>query len=275
MLVALLHLNDGSGISNYAYLAGQSSLIGVGGMVALARGIVTHPVRIFDQLRHRFSEIWFLIRPYGVISLASAWGFGVPAVVLVAGALNSSVNFLAPFQNFAALPFLLVGTVMVLIWLASRFRWGAVVAVLIATAILAQALVWGTAQSLSDARWFANHVGQTQATQLQVVLDKIPANAEVIATRFIMGRFCSRPHCYMFVSGLNRPVRTPTVVFVLAPQLEPVTSVAQSEQAVRYVRNALGARVLVDADGIVALEWRPPPGTTRVRIPAHFSPVRA
>jgi hypothetical protein len=274
VLVALFHLNDGSSISNYAYLAGRTSLVGVGGMVALAGGIVAHPARIIDQLRTRFSEIWFLIRPYGVVGLASAWGFGVPAVVIVTSALNSSVDYLDPFQNFAAIPFLLVGTVMVLLWLSSRFRPGAVVAVLIGMAILAQALAWGASQSSSDARWFANHIGQPQAAQLQTALDKTPANAEVIATISVMGRFCGRESCYFFYPDLARPVTNRTVVFVLAPQYEPTTSAVRSERAITYIQDVLHARTLVDADGIAALEWHAPPGTTEVTIPTLSTPAK-
>ncbi len=267
VLVDLLHVNVGSSISNYAYLAGRSSLVGVGGMVALAGSIAAHPARIVDQLRHRLSEIWFLIRPYGVIGLASAWGFGVPAVVVVTSSLNSSVNFLEPFQNFAALPFLLVGTVIVLIWLSSRFRLGAVLAVLVGIAILTQALVWGTAKSSFDARWFIDRVGQPQAAQLQAALDKTPANAEVIATISVMGRFCGRESCQIFYPDVARPVTNRTVVFVLAPHYEPTTSAIRSDRAITYIHDVLHARTLVDADGIAALEWHAPPATTEVTIP--------
>jgi hypothetical protein len=274
VLVGLFHLNVGSGVSDYAYLAGRSSLIGAGGMVALAAGIVTHPDRVVDQLRNRFSEIWLLIRPYGLIGLASAWGFGVPAVVLVAATLNSSHSYPGPFQSFAAIPFLLVGTVMALIWLSSRFRPGAVIAVLIGIAILGQALVWGTAQSSYDARWFFNGFGQPQARELQVALDKTPANAEVIATLSVMGRFCGRESCYFFQPDLARPVTDRIVVFVLAPQHDPMTSAVRSQRAITYIHDVLHARTLVDAHGIAALEWRAPPGTTEITVPTLSPPAK-
>jgi len=71
----------------------------------------------------RLHFLWDVIEPAGVIGLASAWGFGVPVVVLVSSVLNSSnVYIKSPFQNFAVFPFLLFGTVSVLGWLAVRLR---------------------------------------------------------------------------------------------------------------------------------------------------------
>jgi Predicted membrane protein (DUF2079) len=274
-LISALHTNEGSGVSNYAYLTGRSSLVGAGGLAALGVGIVTHPLRLYDHFRGRLSDIWILIRPVGVIGLVTAWGFGVPAVVLVTNALNGSSDFITdPFQNFAVFPFVLVGTVIALVWIAARVRPGAVIAVVIGLVIVVQALSWGTVHSASNARWFVDRVGQPQAAQLQAALDKTPSHAEVIATVSVMGRFCARQYCYFFYPDLARPVENRTVVFVLAPQFEPVTSPVRSQRAITYIRDVLHAQVLVDADGIAALEWHAPRGTTEVTIPTLSKPAK-
>ena len=64
----------------------------------------------------------------GVVGLANAWGFGVPVTVMTVDALNSRPDFLTDsYQNFAVFPFVLLGTVMVLVWLAQWLSWGWIV----------------------------------------------------------------------------------------------------------------------------------------------------
>ena len=55
---------------------------------------------------------------------------------------------------------------------------------------------------------------------------------------------------------------------------EPVTSPVRSQRAITYIRDVLHAQVLVDADGIAALEWHAPRGTTEVTIPTLSKPVK-
>ena len=72
-----------------------------------------------------------------MIGLASAWGFGVPVTVLTVDALNSRPDFLRDsYQNFAVFPFVLLGTVMVLVWVAGRVSWGRIVSVVVGAAVL-------------------------------------------------------------------------------------------------------------------------------------------
>ena len=88
--------------------------------------------------------IFLLVEPVGIIGLASAWGFGVPAVVLLTSALNSNTIYISQaFQNFAVFPFVLLGTVMVLVWFAQRFRFGWVPTIVIAIALTVQAVSYG------------------------------------------------------------------------------------------------------------------------------------
>ena len=59
------------------------------------------------------------------------------------------------------------------------------------------------------------------------------------------------------------------MVFVFDPAAEnqmPDADAADAIEAIAFVRDRLHARTLVDADGITALAWRPPDGTTRVNL---------
>ena len=59
------------------------------------------------------------------------------------------------------------------------------------------------------------------------------------------------------------------VVFVFDPAADNQMTGAGSTDDIRataFVRDHLHARTLVDADGITALEWRPPAGTTGVSL---------
>ena len=177
------------------------------------------------------------------------------------------------FQNSVVFPFVLVGTVMVLVWAAQRFRRGWIPAAAVALVVTVQALSYGAGQSPTDVRLGIPRVGAAQATQIRRALALTPADAEVISTISIIGRFCSRPSCYWFDPNGSVPVQSREVVFVFDPAAEdlmPEAGPADDVGAIAYVRERLHARTLVDADGITALAWRPPAATTR----GHGRPAR-
>ncbi len=272
-LISALGADRGSGLSLYAYLADRSTLSGPSGLAVLAGGIVTHPWRVADHLYQRVGAVYTLVKPVGVVGLASAWGFGVPIVVLATNGLNARADFLNnAFQNCAVFPFVTVGTVMVLVWLAERVPVGWVIALVVALAVTAQAVTYGAARSPADVRWALDQVPAGPAAQLRSALTKVPPGAEVISTLSVMGRFCTRANCYFFYPNGPRPVAARDVVFVFATGNETLATPAGSATAVAYVRNRLHATVLVDGEGVVAFEWRPPPGTTTVTIPAGPGP---
>ena len=273
-LISALHANQGSGLSLYAYLAGRSTLTGAGGIVLILGGILAHPSRVVHQFDSRLGAIWVLIKPVGVVGLASAWGFGVPAVVLITDALNSRADFLNnAFQNFAVFPFVLVGTVMVLVWVGLRFRRGWVPAAVVAVVVAAVAFDYGAHWSPALVRGAVGQVQPGPAAQLRTALAATPADAEVIATVTVMGAFCDRPACYFYFPNGPRPVQSHTVVFVFATGNEATTTPAGSAMAIAYVRDHLHARTVVDADGVAAFIWHPPPGTSQVTVPGVALPA--
>lgn len=274
-LISLLGANAGSGIDNYAYLAGRATLPHGTGAALVVAGILAHPSRPLHLVTGRLHFLWVLLKPAGVIGLASAWGFGVPAVVLLVNVLNVQEGFIfQAFQNFVVFPFVLLGTVMVLVWLAEHLRWGRVVAIVVGLAVTAQAVVYGLGTSPGNVRWAVDRVSAATGAQLNKALARTPADAEVIATIGIMGRFSGRPAAYWFSPGGSYPVSSRPVVFVFDPANEntiPNANPADDRAGAEYVRTVLHARPLVERDGVAAFVWSPPPGTSRLTFPA---PVR-
>jgi hypothetical protein len=269
-LISVLHANQGSAIYLYAYLAGRKTLKGSDGVTLILGGIITHPWRVTDQLSKRLADTYTLIKPVGIVGLASAWGFGVPVTVIVIDALNSDPDFLRdPFQNFSVYPFVLLGTVMVLVWVTRRFTKGWIAGVVVGVVVTVQALAYGYSQSPATIRWTAAQVSPAGGEQLRTALARIPPGAEVIASLRTMGRFCGRQWCYIFVPGGATPVHSSHVAFVFNTPNEALTTPAGSEAAIAYVRTVLHARVLTEGAGVVAFDWTPPRGVTEVTIPVR------
>ena len=269
--IPLVGTNLGSGLDYYAYLAGRTHLPATGGVVLVLLGIVGHPGRVLHQLHLRMHYIWLLLRPVGIVGLASAWGFGVPVTVLVVDALNSQYGFIfEPFQNFAVFPFVLVGTVMVLLWLADRIPRGWTVAALAGVVLAGVALTYDTAVAPGNVRWAVSRVPAGTAAHLRQALAATPPSAEVVATIGIMGRFSGRPEALFYSPGRTYAVGARPVVFVFAPAQEdtvPFATPADDDAAITYVRTVLHARTLVDAGGVAAFSWDPPPSVRSVRLP--------
>jgi hypothetical protein len=272
-VVSVLGASAGSGITTYAHLVGRQSLAGPTGIVVLLSGLLVHPTRVIDQLHGRLSDMYVIIKQTGVVGLASAWGFGVPVVVMVVNALSANASLSnQAFQNAAVYPFVLVGTVMVLVWTVQRFRYGWIPAMAVALAVTVQALSYGVGEAPASVRFAVSQVGSAQASQINRTLALTPPDAEVISTIAIMGRFCSRPSCYWFYPEGSFPVQSREVVFVFDPAAEVRFSGADAVadvRAIAFVRGHLHARTLVDADGVTALVWRPPAGTTEVDVAAR------
>jgi hypothetical protein len=266
-LIAVIGANLGSSLDNYAYLAGRATLPAGGGLVLIVTGALTHPGRVVHVVRFRLHPIWDAIEPAGVIGLASAWGFGVPIVVLVTSALNSSTNYIgSPFQNFALSPFLLFGTASVLVWLSVwlRDRW--VVPVALGTVLLAMVVVTGVNASSAIVRG-AVEDGPTasQAAVLRSVLDRIPADAEVAASVRVVGRFSSRRMVRLILPSTQAlPVDRRDVVLVIARTSGiDATTPAQAAAIIASIDDRFRPEVLADTDGIYAVRLTVPKGMTQ------------
>jgi hypothetical protein len=276
-VITLAGANAGSGLDYYAYLAGRTTLPAGGGVVLVVIGMLTHPSRVVDQLHLRAHYLWLLVKPVGIVGLASAWGFGVPVTVLVVDALNSQYGFIfQAFQNFAVFPFVLVGTVMVLVWAAQRLRWSWIPAVAVAVAVTVTALAYGYTTSPGNVRWAVAQVSPADAAALRLALARTPDDAQVVATIGVMGRFSGRPSVFYYAPGRTYPVEGDPVVFVFLPANEntvPFATPADDLAAAAYVQGVLHAPLLVSAPGVRAYVWHPPPGTTSFTLPGAPKPA--
>jgi hypothetical protein len=237
----------------------------------VALGVLAHPAAATHMALSRWPLVLQFLLAVGLVGIASAWAWPVAAVVIIPSALNANVAFLNPhasFQTWPALPFVLVGSVMVLVRLlggapqARRIARGVVAAWAVCLVVLAGVLV-------PDVPRFWLAVDPPAAAELARVDAAVPNGAEVIASWGVVGRFAVREHVYAY-GPLSRsfPVDRHTVAFVLAPG-QGVFEVprATALKAVTRARRLPGARLLAASHGVYAIVWRPPPGTTRVRLP--------
>ena len=276
-LISLLGANEGATLrTGYAYLAGRQTLpAGVAGGLVVLGGLVSHPGRPAHVIATRWSAIYTHLRPVGVIGIATPWGFGVPFIALLSATLEHNSTFITTaFQNLVVYPFLLFGTISLLISATSlRFKGrniGTLVAIAVGIALLGNSIV-NAAERLPAAPK-ANAAGTfipaSEAGVLRHVLAETPPNAEVIASVPIVGRFAQRKYVYQFLGPTQRiPIEAQEVVIVLDTRhTQQIATAAQATAAIRSLQG-LHARLLVDSDNVLAVEWHPARGTTHVRLP--------
>jgi hypothetical protein len=271
-VISLLGANAGSGLDDYAYLADRAHLNGPSGIAVLVGGVLAHPSRVVTTVQHRLGDVWALIKPVGIVGVVSAWGFGVPFVVVLTNVLNSNRAYIVQgYQNFAVFFFVLFGTVVVLVWIAQRLGSGWVPALIVAAVVSVLALAYGFTTSPGDVRWAATRVSPGRAAALTRALSLTPPRAEVIATMGVIGRFAARPAIHWFGPNASIGITERPVVFVFDPANEnTIRNVRPSDdiRGIAYARDTLHARTLVDENGVVAFLWKPPPGTKGVVFPA-------
>lgn len=260
----------------YAYLTGpRTAHVGI---LSVLWGALHHPAAVAALIGHRWLTVLTFLVVMGLVGAASPWGFGVTVAVFAPITLASSDLFLrlpASFQVWPALPFVLVGTVTILValfsgWHISKRLGFAVVG------IWAAVLVPLAARALPEvpAAWVK--VSPGASATLSRVQQMIPGDAEVIASGGIVGRFAERDWIYNYpfdyrprgTSYTAYPVVRPTIVLILAPDVG-LHEAAPSEEraAVVYVRHTLHARPLLAGHGIYAFEWAPPSGVKALTLP--------
>jgi uncharacterized membrane protein len=286
-LANVLGANQASNIaSNYGYLAGTTSTHV--GLPAIVRGALTHPSRVFTTLHAHWKALLAEVVPTGFVGLLTWWGLFFFIGLLVLTALTASPvysSYGAAFQNLPAMPFLLIGSVMVLVRLASpkrpaatddkladsapirtesKFRRVVVrVAPVLAALLAVTATVVVLVQSDTMIRQIPKQrflVSADQASALLQATTLVPADAEVIASYGIVGRFSEHKFVWELVgAGQRFEVNESSIYFVIAPTagwetIRPPDATAD----VRYLQNVLHASTLVDRSGVWLLEWHPP-----------------
>jgi hypothetical protein len=277
-LITALNANQGSLLDNYAYLAGRSTLPkGFRGPLMVVGGTISHPTRLIDMFREKARMMWRYLPPGGVIGIITPWGFGVPAIVLLSSALQSNTLFIGePFQQFAVVPFLTIGTVTFLtallssqahlfhkspVWadLWARYRRGRWVVVGI---LLFAVLLGGIryAHEYLPGSFTDNATGNirasSQASALSTALARTPSGAEVISSNDISGRFSGRKYAYIYYNPTTPfPLVVGDVELVMDTELDPYVTPAQKAAAAQFVESKFHAHTLMHRDGVWALGW--------------------
>ena len=238
------------------------------GPLDVVAGALTHPGSVAYAMASHVPVVLGLLVSVGLIGLFSSWGIGMAAVVLLPNILDGSGMFLryaASFQSWPALPFVLVGSVMVALRLRQGGEWdrravGALASMWAAVAGVLAAIVIPTV--LPD--WVA--VDPAAAAVLARSEPAIAPDAEVIASQGIVGGFAERASVHEFASGGQTfPVEAHTVVFVLSAHQGVADAFAGSGTAIGFVRTQLHAVEVRGARASTCSTGRRPRGPPRSR----------
>jgi uncharacterized membrane protein len=270
----------GDGLGNHGLNAWYGYLIGTHkgsiGILDIVFGVLRHPGLVAHMVASRWLVVFEFVVVFGLIGLISPWGAGMAFVVFIPSVLNSSPYILrltAAFQSWPALPFVLVGSVMVAVRLAAgdsrRLRvataaavaWGSIAAAVTAVALPAIPSYWISVQASAAA---------TLAKEQQA----LPPNAEVVVSNGVVRRFGERSYVYIWgyepQNGETAdvlPIHSRLIVFILTPDqgihyLRGDTGSA----ALTFLERRLGGHLTDEHNGIYVVDWTPPPGVSRVTL---------
>ncbi len=291
-LVTAVHGNQGSNVPiYYGYIvhepANASSWAVYGALAA-------HPSADLHVVRMHVGALWRVVATGGALGLLTPWGLFQAVAVLVPVALNVNGSFwllpVGAFQTVTAVPFVLVGTVMVLVWLgrglpewpprrgrhgrAALAPWRGPAAWALGAAVLVLALtqsvpLWGQLVSGWDTPSILSSVSGAAAAQLRAVQAEIPPGAELVVSGGVVGRFTDRQAVYPIEPAPQNPIpiTSGTVVFVLTDQGEEGVPPGGERADAAFVAGRLRARPLPARDGVTAYVWHPAPGTPPLVLP--------
>ena len=105
-------------------------------------------------------------------------------------------------------------------------------------------------------------------TALRTGLERAPASDEVISSNGVVGRFSQRRYVYpLQLSPQTVPVKTSTVILVIATAGNEALSRAQVAADLRFASSTLHATALSHGRGASTFRWQVPKGQTRVTFP--------
>lgn len=245
------------------------------GAVALGLHVLTHLGATLSVLVAHLPILAVFLIPVGLVGVATRWGGAMVLTLMLPPALLTgmmSLTLVVAVQVWPALPFVLVGSVMILLGAPNQQveeRRGPAqdpsprpsAASRIGLPLRAAFLAWLTFLLVLDLVIVRDVLGSSflyipsgTAEQLQRVQARIPVDAEVIGTPGEIGRFAMRPAVTSTLySGESVHVTRGVVVFVLV--LGSGTSADATFGA--KVEEKLHARLLSLTDGVATLVWHP------------------
>jgi len=261
-IVTLLGANAGSGLTIYTNspsgggaARGHKSASGVSGLSSLVSAPFRAPRRFFHDLWPNKLNVYANLAPAGGIGIFSAWGFGVPLIIILENNLRPAFSVTAA-QNFPMYCFVSLGTVMVLAKMARwRPRVATVVAVVLALSTLGWFIVWFPRTS---SQWL--RTSPEAAATIARGTASIPASAQIIASHGVQGALSGRKAMQTFNALV--PVTAKPVYFVATPaqgiETKPLTEELNELASIVH----LGGHLIASGGGAWIFKWNPPPRTT-------------
>ncbi len=261
-IVTLIGANAGSGLTIYSSsthsgagtFSGHRSSSGVKGVSSLLSAPFRAPRRFFHDLWPNKLNVYANLAPAGGIGIFSAWGFGVPIIIILENNLRPAFSVTAA-QNFPMYCFVSLGTVMVL---AKMARWRPLVATVVAIVLALSTLGWFLV-------WFPRTSSQWLRTSPQAAATisrgtaSIPASAQIVASHGVEGALSGRTAMSTINPGV--PVTAKPVYFVVTPaqgiETKPLTDELAELASVAH----MGGRLVASGGGAWVLKWSPPPRT--------------
>jgi predicted membrane protein DUF2079 len=299
-VVSLAGGNQGSNLAaHYGYLAGLPAGESLS-FVGFVKAALLHPMSAMRQLWAHRVNTWGYVSSAGLIGLWSPWAV-LPVLVLVQSELTAGDVFASSdFQNLPVVLFLIPLSVIALARFGTRLehrtprprstfaRSGRAVATpgarargrgqlmvpVLAGIMALNAVAWGLVWIPQvSAEWI--RVSPAAATALEHVDQLIPANAEVVASQGVIGRFSGRRYVYA-VGGDTVPLKTDVVYFVITPTQGIEEAGIQTQEGILgQLAGPLHGRLLFDRAGVWLIALRRPPGATSVSLPKRYTSVPA
>jgi len=261
--------NQGANLAqHYGYLASLPAGESLG-FFAFLKATLEHPISALRQLWAHRIDIWGYVSSAGLIGLVSPWAV-LPILVLVQSELTAGNVFSSSdFQNLPVVLFLIPLSVIALARFAgrrdrrrglrmgpssgqlgaahrARGNRGRRLVPILAVVMGANALAWGLVWIPQiPSQWI--RVSPAAASTLDQVSNMIPANAEVVASQGVIGRFADRHWLYALGAG-KVLLQTSVVYFVITPnqgiEQTTVPGPAQASSPVPGSNPATGSRTL-------------------------------
>lgn len=186
---------------------------------ALSAGVklILHPWRVLTGPFHQLRNLWALISPAGLLGLVSLWSLPFALAIAIENTVAGPVFSAIGFQYAAVWAPIVAGGVISARFLARR-KWGRHVATVLVVASLLNTIGWAAVWLPKvDKTWVRVDAGAAHV--LDEAEHMIPADAEVIASQGVIGRFAARDVVYAFPgnAGDVYPVSRHAVYVILLP----------------------------------------------------------
>ena len=231
----------------------------------MARGIVSHPVRVIEALWQKRADVTAALLPGGAIGILFRPLLPVITVGLLSSVLSAGWRFAQPsFQLLPVYVLVPVGTVAALAWLARRHsRMARGFSILLVAQALCWTLIWGPQVPV---HWL--RVSGPTAATLAHVRGQIPESDEVVVSQGVLGPFSSRLDVHALASTSKTPVSGSNVWFVITPTAgTELQTTASSMAFIEQLAGPMHARLMTHANGVWAFRWRRPAGQHWVIVP--------